>query len=214
MPDLVLWAWERPENLEFIDVRTTGVAALEATAVFASDGSMRLRMRTAALALPPGTQVLATTRIETPPVHAPLAIEPLLSALLDVAKLPGICGLQIDFDARHSERLFYRAVLSALHERTLVPVSITALASWCAGDQWIARGQIAEAVPMFFRMGLGESRDMQIKSPLCRQAIGMSTDEPWPAKRPVGVKRIYLFTPRRWTRDNYALAVREVLGWK
>ena len=214
MPALVLWAWERPENLSFIDVRTTGVASLEGTAVIAPNGSVAMRMRTQSLAVPAGSAVLAVVRVETSLGHAPLALEPLLSELAAVARLPNISGIQIDFDARRSERSFYQKLLEALAERTSIPISITALASWCEGDRWVDGAPVAEAVPMFFRMGVGESRDMRINSPLCRSSIGLSLDEPWPMRRPVGIQRVYLFDPQPWTPESYARAVQSVLGWR
>ena len=37
-----------------------------------------------------------------------------------------------------------------------MPLSITALTSWCESDGWIAGLPVVEAVPMLFRMGPGE----------------------------------------------------------
>src|SRR5439155_3985440 len=58
--------------------------------------------------------------------------------------------LEIDFDARASEREFYRAILLDLR-RVLpasMPLSITALASLCECDGWISGIPVTEAVPM------------------------------------------------------------------
>jgi hypothetical protein len=87
-----------------------------------------------------------------------------------------------------------------------MPLSITALLSWCAAapgsGNWMANLPIDEAVPMFFRLG-GSSRPADNKSgyplrePRCRGSIGISTDESWPSLDPR--QRVYLFAPRPWT---------------
>jgi hypothetical protein len=94
------------------------------------------------------------------------------------------------------------------------PVSVTALASWCDGDRWLDGEPVAEAVPMFFRLGRGESRDMKLNSAMCRSSIGLSTDEPWPAKRPAGITRIYLFSPLAWTHEEYTRTMERIERWK
>lgn len=214
LPAVMVWAWERSEDLAFVDAHRTGVAFLAGTAVIRTNGSVVFRWRTQALKLAPGVAVLPVVRIESPPVHAPVRAEPLLAALQGVANQPGVRGLQIDFDARRSERAFYRALLAGLQQRTSAAISITALASWCEGDRWLDGQPVDEAVPMFFRMGRGESRDMRVKSGVCRAAIGLSTDEPWPIQRATGTQRIYLFNPRAWTPEEYNRAMRRLEDWK
>ena len=95
------------------------------------------------------------------------------------------------------------------------PISITALASWCVGDDWLGDLPIDEAVPMLFRMGpvnqpylhLAQSRGDA--RPECRGALGVSIDEP----RSVDAvrRRIYIFNPRPWTALTIADARREAL---
>jgi hypothetical protein len=210
----MLWAWERPEDLDFLDARSAGVAFLAGTVVVAKNGSVLLRLRTQSLTLPPHAAVLPVVRIESPPVHAPVQTAPLVFQLAKIANLPSVRGVQIDFDARNSEKPFYRTLLASLRTRTSKPISVTALASWCDGDRWLDREPVVEAVPMFFRMGLGESRDMKLKSSLCSSSIGLSTDEPWPAQRAPGIRRIYLFSPRAWTHEEYTHAMQRIEKWK
>src|SRR5438309_12019664 len=45
LPNVVLWAWERPEDLRFIDPQRTGVAFLAATVSISSNGSVCFRPR-------------------------------------------------------------------------------------------------------------------------------------------------------------------------
>src|SRR3984957_3039669 len=214
LPSIMLWAWQRSENLSFIDTQTTGVAYLAGTAGILPDGFPEFEPRLQPLRLQPGTPVLAVVRIESAASHAPAPIAPLAPALSQVAHEPAIRGLQIDFDARASERAFYISLLRALRTQSPAPVGITALASWCEGDRWLEHTNIAEDVPMFFRMGKDETHNMQVTSSSCASSIGLSTDEAWPLYRPPGLKRIYLFSPRAWNRESYLHALQRIDNWK
>jgi hypothetical protein len=86
-------------------------------------------------------------------------------------------------------------------------LSITALASWCAGDDWISDLPIDEAVPMLFRMGPDRqvmknrlSAQEEFSAKPCRSSYGVSTDEPLDGLRPE--KRIYVFNPQAWTEQS------------
>jgi hypothetical protein len=204
-PRLVLWAWERPEDLRFIDSDHVGIAWLAATIQFRADGAFHVRSRLQPLKLPPKAFQIAVVRFETPPRYTFPNPGPLASALRSFAERPGVQILQLDFDARTSERPFYRSLLERLSSVTSVPVTVTALASWCAGDRWLDTQAIAEAIPMYFRMGPDEPKWLPVESPVCRNAIGLSTDEIWPEHRPAGLRpnhRIYIFNPRPWTRQH------------
>jgi hypothetical protein len=214
LPSVMLWAWQRAENLSFIDTHTTGVAYLAGTAKILPNGFPEFEPRLQPLKLRPGTPVLAVVRIEATARHAQAQVAPLVQGLRQVVHEPAIRGLQIDFDARVSERAFYLSLLHALETQSPVPVGVTALASWCGGDQWLEHTDIAEAVPMFFRMGKDETHNMQVTSSLCASSIGLSTDEPWPSHRPPGLKRIYVFSPRAWNRDLYSQTLHRIDNWK
>lgn len=214
LPGVMLWAWQRAENLNFIDTRTTGVAYLAGTARIMPNGFPEFEPRLQPLKLQPGTSVLAVVRIESTGPHAQAQIAPLVEGLRQVVREPAIRGLQIDFDARVSERAFYLSLLDALKAQSPVPVGVTALASWCEGDRWLENTDIAEAVPMFFRMGKDETHNMQVTSSLCASSIGLSTDEPWPLHRPPGLKRIYVFSPRAWSGDTYSRTLQRIGNWK
>src|SRR5262245_50528513 len=64
LPATILWAWERPEQLDFIDTHRIGVAYLAKTIQF-RDGDLAVRPRLQRLSLQPGTRVVAVVRIET-----------------------------------------------------------------------------------------------------------------------------------------------------
>ena len=214
LPGIVIWAWQRSEDLRFLDPRTTGVAFLAGTASIARDGAVQFRPRTQALELPPDTGVLPVIRIDSRYEHAQVQPARLFAAMRRIADVPGVRGFQIDFDARLSERAFYRTLLDFAREHISEPVGMTALVSWCDGDRWLDREPVVEAVPMFFRMGRGESRDVHLSSPICTSSVGLCTDEPWPTRRPAGIHRIYLFSPRAWTRRDYIAAMRHVEAWQ
>ena len=217
-PRVMVWAWERPERLDFINPRETGVAFLART-IFLREGNVTVRPRLQPLVVAPGTALMAVVRIESQLVvghvgePAPrLALE---HAILEATELHGVRGLQIDFDARASEREFYRAILVDVR-RVLpasMPLSITALASWCEYDDWISGIPVTEAVPMLFRMGAEPHRaGSDFRAGVCRTSVGISTDEPL-AEIPRG-RRVYIFHPRSWSANELRAALQEVKRWQ
>ncbi|HJQ25990.1 MAG TPA: DUF3142 domain-containing protein [Blastocatellia bacterium] len=218
LPRVILWAWERPEDLRFINPQEVGVAYLAATVTLRGERTI-IRPRMQPLALAPATRRIAVARVETDG-------RPLLSedqrhrVVAELTKLAGgenVEAIQIDFDARASERAFYRALLVDLRKQLpeSMRLSITALASWCLGDNWISDLPIDEAVPMLFRMGADrENIQMRLKAgdpfstPLARHSLGISTDEPL-AVRPGG-RRVYVFNPRPWSAESVGQITREV----
>jgi len=127
------------------------------------------------------------------------------SVSVSAAKKRNADALQIDFDARQSQREFYRKLLTEIRSRLPreMPLSITALASWCAYDDWIGDLPVDEAVPMYFRMG-PEHRATEevgwtypVREPLCMDRAGVSTDEAWPKLSKD--TRVYVFHPRAWS---------------
>jgi len=206
-PRVFLWAWERPENLEFLDPHTTGVAFLART-VCLRGGAVSVRPRLNPLRYPPGTVLMAVVRVE--PQDSTLSTVEAASAAIAGAAIPGVRALQVDFDATLSQRRFYRALLADLRGRVPLstPLSMTALTSWCESDSWIAGLPVAEAVPMLFRMGPGERPARTFRPPLCRTSAGVSTDEP--LREPPSATRLYIFNPRPWSAASYQAALREV----
>jgi hypothetical protein len=223
-PKLVLWAWERPEDLSFIDPNEVAVAYLAGT-IRLRGGAVEAVPRLQPLKVPPKTRVAAVVRIESAASEstqlASTQREQAVSAIVWMTDRPGTVGTQIDFDARSSERAFYGGLLRDLRRRlpSGVALSITALASWCMEDDWIAGLPIDEAVPMLFRMGPGDAevrrrlrRGQDFTDPACRLSAGVSTDEPMP--RLHYGRRVYIFHPRPWTAASAANILREVKSWQ
>jgi hypothetical protein len=199
LPPVIVWAWERPEKLDFINTDQVGVAFLAKTIRLKGDRVIA-KPRLQPLQLAPGTKLIAVVRIESD--HPTLSSTQLQRTAAEITKLSAVSVVQIDFDATVSERDFYRALLREVKPR--VPsLSITALASWCAGDNWLSDLPIDEAVPMLFRMG----RDRGLRnfdSPICRNSAGVSTDEPINAP---AADRLYIFNPNPWSRESLSSAL-------
>lgn len=211
LPNLTLWAWQRPEKLTFIDSRSTSVAVLAATIrLNASDAVVEHRVQP--VSMPPTTKHIAVFRVEAAPnvaltdgIRDRAAHEICEHAAYSQAK-----AVQIDFDATVSQREFYRALLKQIRGCVAkeTPLSMTALVSWCGGDDWISDLPVEEAVPMYFRMGADQDNirrtlmDVRkLREPLCRISVGISRDEPWP-KFNYNV-RVYAFSPSAWTESEY-----------
>jgi len=213
-PRTIVWAWERPEKLDFIDPREVGVAFLART-LYIRGGVVTVRPRLQPLLVASGTALMAVVRIESHGVESASRAE-VEHAILDATEFRGVRALQIDYDARASEREFYRALLLDLHRvlPSSMPLSITALASWCESDNWISGLPVTEAVPMLFRMGAGEGYHPgeEFRPGVCRSSVGISTDEPLP-EIPRG-RRVYIFHPRSWSAVELRAAVQEVRRWQ
>jgi hypothetical protein len=224
-PHVFLWAWERPENLEFLDPHAAGVAFLART-VCLRGGTVSVRPRLQPLRYAPGSVLMAVVRVDSqdpnshpqdpnshsqdstlPPVDAAAA------AIAEAAAIPDVRALQVDFDATLSQRGYYRELLADLRARMppTMPLSMTALTSWCQSDGWIAGLPVVEAVPILFRMGPGERPARTFRPALCQSSAGVSVDEP--LREPPSAARLYIFNPRPWTESTYRAALREVRKW-
>ncbi len=230
MPAKILWAWERPEDLRFIDVDDYGVAFLAQT-IFLENELVSPKARRQPLEVPPGTYMIAVTRIETSkdgrkrPTFDDEMVTKTASLIKSTLDLPDVRAIQVDFDAVASEREFYRMFMDKLaveikmmdvaaentHHSPLIAhhsLTMTSLASWCTGDAWFNDFPVDEAVPMIFQMGADSDKIKTFlhngndwREPLCRGSYGISVDDP------LGVevkknRRIYYFSGRAWREDD------------
>ena len=215
-PRVMLWAWERPVDLRDLP-SGVGVACLAQT-ITVSDAAHIIAPRRRPLRVDPSTYLVAVTRVEAP-AGVPERRDTVAAIAADIARtrtLPRVSAVQIDFDARASQRPMYRQLLhevrAALPPGT--PLSMTALASWCLDDHWLDDLPVDEAVPMLFRMGPTQDvhrREFETHAaaPACRGAVGLSLDEPAGLFVRRG-KRLYLFNPNPWTSDSVRAAEEEV----
>ena len=210
-PQTILWAWEREEDLEFLDPQQFAVAFLAQTLVL-QDDEVVFRPRRQPLKVGPETKLIAVTRIESEKIAALSAAqsEKLIDLVLKTRELNNISALQIDFDATTSQREFYRTLLHELRRQLPdnVPLSMTALASFCVGDRWLQDLPVDEAIPMIYRMGKDDQTikaflesGKDFKEPLCRRSYGVAVDEPL-AMNFDGSRRQYIFNVRAWTEED------------
>ena len=215
LPRVILWAWERPENLEFADPNKFAVAFLAQTLVLQND-EVVFRPRRQPLKVNERAKLIAVTRIEAQKVNgqsAKLSDEQrqrIVELVLKTLDLKSVGAIQIDFDAAVSEREFYRGLLDDLRAKLPpdVPLSMTALASFCIGDKWISDLPVAEAVPMIFRMGaddkniknyLANGNDFRVS--VCQKSYGIALDEPLRMKFD-NTRRLYVFNNRAWRAED------------
>ena len=125
--------------------------------------------------------------------------------------------MQVDFEVRRSQRQVLLDLLTDVRAGLplKVPLSMTALASWCETEDWLKAAPVDEIVPMLFRMGpqgegvkasLSTGRDFA--NPRCRTAVAISADTPLP-RLPSG-RRIYVFSPRSWAAPGLPTVRRRV----
>lgn len=219
---LVVWAWERPEDLRFLPPGAeiavqSGFVELSGDRAYAHGRRFPLLAR-------PGQVTTAVVHIQIDP-HRPLLWTPALRAdaaraAVQLADAPGMKRVQIDFEVPASQRQVLLDLLTdvraALPPST--PLSMTALASWCEHEDWLRRAPVDEIAPMLFRMGpeggvivrrLAAGGDFQ---PVCRSALAVSADMPLP-QAPAG-RRVYLFDPRSWTPAAFATVQKRVDAWR
>ena len=214
-PRQVLWVWERPEDLEFLDPQRFAVAFLAQTLTL-KNNEVEFDPRRQPMKVAPDVKLIAVTRIEsqkitgTPAALSPAQREKLVALILRTLELKNVSAVQVDFDAAVSERQFYRALLEDLRAKLPndTPLSMTALASFCVGDRWLDDLPVDEAVPMVFRMGADErvikallQNGKDFREPLCRRSYGTSDDEPVTMSF-AGKRRQYRFNPRAWVESD------------
>ena len=215
MPKKILWAWERKEDLRFLDPEKFGVAFLAQLLNLQKD-DVNFNPRRQPLELPPNVYLIAVTRIETVkenskrPNLSDQQKKKIVALVKKTLELPNVKAIQIDFDVVVSERNFYRGLINDLKKElpANTPLTITSLASWCVGDSWFNDFPIDEAVPMAFVMGADDksirdflAKDNDWREPLCRGSYGVSIDEPLNIKfKPE--RRIYYFKSKAWDKSD------------
>jgi hypothetical protein len=224
LPKIVLWAWDEPEDLGYVNPRRVGIAFLAETLYLRAHG-VGVRPRLQTLRFPPAAKLIAVARIEyDSPGPARLSLSErrqVATAIARLDRIPGVVGIQVDFDATKSQRAFYRGLLFDLRKQIppSTSLSITALASWCLGDPWLAHLPIDEAVPMLFQMGreggsilLHLDGGGDFSDGACRQSLGIATNER-NSRLPAG-RRLYVFRPAPWTPQALEPVLEEAKRWE
>jgi len=215
IPKRMVWAWERPEDLRFLDPQKFGVAFLAQT-ITLQGPDVLVRSRRQPLEVSKGAYLMAVTRIETVkdresrPEFSPSQLSQTADLIEKTLTLPDVKAVQIDFDAVVSERAFYEALLKKVKEPIpdATPLSITSLASWCVGDRWLNGLPVDEVVPMAFDMGRDEQRIREFlkggndwNESLCRQSYGLLPGDDL-LSFVDRERRIYFYKPGIWKRSD------------
>jgi len=223
LPALMLWSWDRADDLRFIDPADTGVAYLAGSIRVGADGVGAVPRRNPLL-LPPGTATLAVIHVALdraqPPALDDAARDRLVAAILEL-RPENAAALQIDFEVAQSQQAFLAATIRALRQKLPeTQLSMTALSSWCLNESWLDALPFDEVVPMLFRLGPdrlriaahfsagGDFRDAR-----CRGSFGIATDETRRAgfdAPSLAGRRVYVFAPKRWTAATYATIRQEI----
>ncbi len=206
LPRLMLWAWERAEDLRWLPL-DAGVAYVAVTLELEAD-QIRLRPRAYPLLVRPDTVVVPVVHVDAsgrqPPTLGDAQLQSITTQVLMAAARSPARVVQLDFEVRRSQRAFYLNLVRTIRQAlpANVALSVTALASWCAGDYWIESLQADEIVPMAFRMARDDGAIRLLLQdhggftrPRCEAAIGIATDEPVDARAPA---RHYVFSPVAW----------------
>jgi hypothetical protein len=222
LPQLVLWSWDRADDLRFIDPADTGVAYLAGAIHLTADGIATVPRRNPLL-LPPGTASLAVIHIALdrarPPTLDNATRDRLVAAILQLRPATS-AALQIDFEVAQSQQSFLAATIRALRQKLPdTKLSMTALSSWCLNESWLDALPVDEVVPMLFRLGPDRLRigahfsaGGDFRDPRCRDSFGIAADEmrhtAFDAPLLTG-RRVYVFAAAPWTANTYATLRRE-----
>lgn len=210
------WLWDEAR----LPAWSTHEAAVLQRHILLTGNDILLRPRKRWPALPSSTLVTPVLHVEVSTVNPPVNIEKsraiIVSALLDAAARSTSGWVQLDMEAKPSQRLFYRSLVRDL--RTALPpqikLSVTALAWWCRSPAWLDDLAADEVVPMFFRMGKDSAamRAILEQSPTtlhasCRaRSAGFSPQEPVTRAVSQRYAKQYWFDRYAWKRDDADLS--------
>lgn len=230
-PVPVFWSWYHDDDLR----AAPGAVAMLVDRIVVNGETIKHHRRLNKLQTRARAPITAVVRLEVKKLpesgRREEFIESLSKSIINLTFGCGrrVEGLQIDFDAKSNERVFYRQLLKRLKKSMPADtdLSMTALASWVTGDNWLAEDQwltgengVSEVVPMFFSMGQGETSSLNalkncvsLDSPVRLKSIGLSIDEksaPSILLSKNGFRnfhRVYFFSSRGWNKQNVEQAL-------
>jgi hypothetical protein len=202
------WLWDEAR----LPAWSAREAAVLQRHILLSGDSARTRPRMRKPVLAPGTLVTPVLHVEVSTVNPPQNIEQrapmIVQAMREAAAASSSGWVQLDMEAKPSQRAFYRALVREIRD-TLPPqvhLSVTALGWWCRSPAWLDGLAADEVVPMFFRMGRDSAavRALVEQSPQtlhasCRNgSAGFSPQEPFAPEVTQRYRKTYWFDRHAW----------------
>ncbi|WP_137939813.1 hypothetical protein [Chitinivorax sp. B] len=208
-PETMLWVWERPTDLRWLSPDKAGVAYLR-TIVLLSGEQAAVSQRRQPIHMPATLFKIPVVHVDIDNLHPPTLNDAQLVTLVTAVEKAAAASqgwVQLDFEARYSQRDFYLRLLQALQPLRLaapqIRLSVTALASWCMQDAWLDAKLVDEIVPMLFRMHRDGpairdhlARQHQLPVAACNQSVGLLIGDP--VTTPHNTRRRYWFNPGDW----------------
>ena len=210
--DAIAWLWKDASVPAF---SRAAVAVVDRHIWLAGDKVLvRPGARPRALARDGGASpgVIPVVHVEIDPLRPPASLRAagpvVLDAMRSAARATTSGWVQLDLEARPSQRKDYRDLVRRI--RTALPrevkLSVTALAWWCRSGAWLDGLAADEVVPMFFRMGRDGAALRSLVAahpdrlhPLCRSgSAGFSRQEPFAREATARYRRTYWFDEKGW----------------
>lgn len=203
----VAWMWDKAE----MPAWSARHAALLDRHILLTADAIRTRAGNH-LAVPSSTRVTPVLHVEVSTIHPPANIEAsraaIVGAMLRAAAHSTSGRVQLDMEAKPSQREFYRSLVRDVRAAlpAEVALSVTALGWWCRAPAWLDGLAADEVVPMFFRMGKDGAalrelveRAPQSLHPRCRGgSAGFSPQEPFSEQATGRYRRTYWFDYHAW----------------
>lgn len=163
-----------------------------------------------------GTRITPVLHVEVSTLNPPSRLEAsratIVDAMLRAAARSTSGWVQLDMEAKPSQRAFYRSLVREVRAALppAIALSVTALGWWCRSPAWLDDLAADEVVPMFFRMGKDGAalRELvehapQSLHPRCRNAsAGFSPQEPFSEQATERYQRSYWFDYHAWKRAD------------
>lgn len=202
-PSVYLWAWDRPEDLRFVEPHI-GIAYF-AGEIDLGAKKPEFRPRQKPLLVSKGQPVLPVlhVRARRGGHYGNVEQQLILDAIRRLMAESSTEKIQLDFEVYHSQRNFYKNLVRTIKEKNPHrKLSVTALASWCGHDSWLVGLPVAEIVPMLFDPShkKGDANHQLPQASLCKESVGLANYETY-ATLP-RAKIYYLFSNRAWRRED------------
>jgi hypothetical protein len=207
-PEATAWLWKDA----VVPAWSRGTVAVVDRHIWLAGDKVLVRPGARPRQLAAETRVIPVVHVEIDALRAPSGLQAAQPAVLDAmakaARASTSGWVQLDLEARPSQREEYRTLVRRIHD-TLphgIRLSVTALAWWCRAPPWLDGLAADEVVPMFFRMGrdnaalrgIVASRP-QLLHPACRSgSAGFSRQEPFAPAVTARYRRTYWFDEKGW----------------